>query len=147
MTLTAHALVGAALAASFSNPAIGIPLAVISHPILDMIPHWDFGRGWRKKTKLRLVAESSIDLFIGCALSFLLFSQNVVPWYFWSAVFAAIFWDIATAPYLMWNWKFPPFNLLYQMQSKWQGRASLTWGIIYQVVTVFGVIWLLSSFK
>jgi len=45
MTLTAHALVGAALAASFSNPAIGIPLAVISHPILDMIPHWDFGRG------------------------------------------------------------------------------------------------------
>ena len=51
MTATAHALVGGAIAASAINPAIGLPLAALSHPILDMIPHWDLGIGWRGKNK------------------------------------------------------------------------------------------------
>ena len=31
MTATAHAIVGGAIAASISNPAIGLPLAALSH--------------------------------------------------------------------------------------------------------------------
>jgi membrane-bound metal-dependent hydrolase YbcI (DUF457 family) len=52
MTATAHALIGGAIAASIPNPALGLPLAAISHPLVDMIPHWDFGLGWRKKKKV-----------------------------------------------------------------------------------------------
>ena len=54
MTATAHVLIGGAIAASVPDPALGITLAALSHPILDMIPHWDFGFGWRKKSKVLL---------------------------------------------------------------------------------------------
>lgn len=41
MTATNHALTGALVAISISNPLIGLPLAFMSHFIIDMLPHWD----------------------------------------------------------------------------------------------------------
>ena len=74
MTATAHALIGGAIAASTSeNPALGISLAAISHPLLDMIPHWDFGLGWRNKSKLRLFLQAFGDLLFGIIITFLIF--------------------------------------------------------------------------
>src|SRR3989338_11360986 len=87
MTATAHALVGGAIAASVINPAIGLPLAALSHPILDMIPHWDLGMGWRKKNKITLFVESSLDLILGIALAYLLFGKFVEPIYFLACIF------------------------------------------------------------
>jgi len=43
MTLTTHAVVGAAIAASMPNhPILGFTLAFASHFVLDVIPHWDY---------------------------------------------------------------------------------------------------------
>lgn len=42
MTLTTHAVVGASLITLFPNPAVGLPLAFVSHFLLDAIPHWDY---------------------------------------------------------------------------------------------------------
>jgi hypothetical protein len=43
MTLTTHAVVGAAIAAAMPNhPVLGIGLAFASHFALDAIPHWDY---------------------------------------------------------------------------------------------------------
>ncbi len=43
MTLTTHAVVGAAIAAAMPNhPVLGIVLAFASHFALDAIPHWDY---------------------------------------------------------------------------------------------------------
>jgi len=43
MTLTTHAIAGAAIAASMPHhPIIGFTLAFASHFILDAIPHWDY---------------------------------------------------------------------------------------------------------
>src|ERR1035441_1590405 len=43
MTLTTHAVVGAAIAASMPNrPVLGFILAFASHFALDAIPHWDY---------------------------------------------------------------------------------------------------------
>ena len=43
MTLTTHAVVGAAIATSMPNhPVIGFTLAFASHFVLDAIPHWDY---------------------------------------------------------------------------------------------------------
>jgi hypothetical protein len=41
MTATNHALTGALLGFTISNPAIAIPVAFISHFALDAIPHYD----------------------------------------------------------------------------------------------------------
>lgn len=145
MTATAHALVGGALAAAIPNPALGISLALLSHPFLDMIPHWDEGWGWRKKEKIRLFAECTIDLSAGVLLTYMLFGGNVNIWYLLAAIFASISWDVLEAPYLILNWKFAPFNFFYKIQHHIQGKAALPWGIVTQVVTVALVVFFLNQ--
>ncbi len=136
MTATAHALVGAACAASFHNPAIGLSVATLSHPILDTVPHWDAARGWRDKSKKRLFIESSIDLAIGVVLAYLIFGQGVNIWYFLACIGASISWDVAELPYWFLHWRFFPFNMTHKFQSMIQGRANLPWGIVTQVTTI-----------
>lgn len=146
MTATAHALVGGAIAASVPNPALGITLAAVSHPFLDMIPHWDFGWGWKKKSKLRFFAESVFDLSVGAALAYLIFGQNVPFYYFAASILASELWDILEAPYWFLNWRFPPFSLIYDIQSKLQGKASsVTVGILTQVASVVVVVLVLHQ--
>lgn len=143
MTATAHALVGGAIAASISNPAIALPLASISHPILDMIPHWDLGVGWRRKNKTTLLLESVLDLTVGIALAFIIFGKNVDPIYLLSCIFFSEVWDILMMPYLLFGWKIAPFQTAYKWQHKIQTNLKLPWGILTQAIAVYGVVWAL----
>ncbi|MDD2823359.1 MAG: hypothetical protein PHQ59_04755 [Candidatus Daviesbacteria bacterium] len=136
MTATAHALIGGAVASTISNPELGLSLAFISHPLLDLIPHWDFANNWRAKDKFILFIEASADLTFGVLLSYILFGQNVNLWYFFGCIFVSEVWDIIEAPYWFLNWKFPPISWIYNVQSKMQGKAALPWGIITQILTV-----------
>lgn len=86
MTATAHALMGGAIAASISNPAIGLPLAALSHPLTDMIPHWDLGIGWKKKGKKALFFQSTLDLALGLFLTYLIFSPFSAFYHFQSKI-------------------------------------------------------------
>ncbi len=140
MTATAHALIGGAIAASISNPAIGLPLAALSHPFADMIPHWDFGLGWRKKKKLQLFLESLLDLTFGLVVTYLFFGKGVDLTYLFTAVFLSLVWDFMQMPYLLFNWKFPPFSTFYKFQHEINRAASLPWGILTQAATVYGVV-------
>ncbi len=148
MTATAHALVGGAIAASISNPALALPLAALSHPLLDMIPHWDLGNGWRGKNKVTLFAESVLDLTLGIILAFFIFGRNIDPLYLLSCIFFSEIWDILMMPYLLFNWKFPPFSSAYEIQHKIQKHAKLTflpWGILTQIASVGGVVLVLRT--
>lgn len=146
MTATAHALVGGAIAATIPNPALGVTLALFSHPILDMIPHWDFGWDWRKKTKLLLFTQSVVDLGLGIILSYFIFYpfvQNLQ--YFLLCILAAEILDIITMPYLLLKWRFHPFDWLYNFQHSIQGKAKLPWGILNQVAAVIFIFILLQK--
>lgn len=146
MTATAHALIGGAIAASVPNPALGISLAAISHPIADMIPHWDFGWGWKKKSKPLLFFQSCFDLILGIVLTFLLFGQTVNQLYLLSAIFISLSWDILQAPYLLLDFRFPPFSYFYHFGHDTNGKAKLPWGILTQVATVTGLVLVLRTF-
>ncbi len=143
MTATAHALIGGAIAASIPDPSIGLPLAALSHPIADMIPHWDFGLGWKKKTKLLLFAQSIFDLAFGIVVTFLIFGRSVDTTYLISAIFLSEVWDILQMPYLLFNWKFFPFSTFYNFGHDTNGRAKLPWGILTQAATVGGLVFAL----
>ncbi|MBI2196948.1 hypothetical protein HYU45_05065 [Candidatus Daviesbacteria bacterium] len=145
MTATAHAIIGGAIAASVPNPAIGIPLAALSHPIADMIPHWDFGVGWKKKGKTILFLESFADLSFGVALAFLLFGNSTNPLYLFLCIFMSESWDLLQMPYLLFNWKFPPFSTFYKFGHKTNGKAKMLWGIITQVASVTGLVLVLRA--
>lgn len=147
MTATAHTLVGAAFAASFpSNPALGIGLSLVSHPFLDMIPHWDFGWNWRKKEKTTFFLQAAFDLVFGFALAYFLFGQNINFWYFLSCIGASLIWDIVESPYWFFDWRFPPFSWVYKIQSRMQGKLALPWGIVTQIVVVGLIILILKLF-
>jgi hypothetical protein len=148
MTATAHALVGGAIAASVPDPVLGITLSAVSHPILDMIPHWDFGWGWRNKTKTKLFIEALGDLLLGFVLAYFLFGQFINNfWYFFACVLVSEIWDILEAPYWFLHWRFPPFSWIYQIQSTIQGKTkTVEMGIITQIVTILAVFFILQAF-
>lgn len=141
MTATAHALIGGAIAASTTgNPALGITLSAISHPIADMIPHWDFGVGWKKKSKVILLFQSSADLVFGVTLAFLLFGNTTDRLYLLICIFMSESWDLLQMPYLLFNWKFPPFSTFHKFGHRTNGKAKMPWGIITQVASVTGLV-------
>lgn len=145
MTATAHALIGGAIASAVPNPALGITLSALSHPIVDMIPHWDFGWGWKQKTKTKLFLQASFDLILGFVVAYFLFGQYMQNfWYFFLAVFASEIWDILEAPYWFFGWKFPPFGWIYKIQSSMQGKTkTMEMGILTQAATIVGLVFLL----
>lgn len=145
MIATSHALIGAAFAASTSNPALGLGLAFISHPLLDLIPHWDFCYNWRQKTRVKLFIETCLDAGAGIILAYLLFGQKIELWYFLAALFLSEIWDIAEAPYWFLKWNFPPFSTIYGVQHKMQSKADLPWGILTQIVTIAVIIFILQT--
>lgn len=145
MTATAHALVGGIVASTIPNPELGLSLSFISHPLMDLIPHWDFAADWRTKNKVKLFLEASFDLGFGFLLSYLLFGQHVNFWYFSACIFASEVWDMIEAPYWLLNWKFPPISWVYNIQSRMQGNAELPWGIITQIITVAGTALVLQK--
>lgn len=141
MTATAHALIGGAIAASTgSNPTLGIALSAISHPIADMIPHWDFGLGWKKKNKVLLFFESLGDLIFGVIITFLIFGNMTDPLYLIICIFISESWDLMQMPYLLFNWKFFPFSTFYKFGSKTNGKAKMPWGVLTQVASVTGLV-------
>lgn len=140
MTATAHALIGGAIAASVPDPALGITLSAISHPIADMIPHWDFGCGWKKKSKVLLFLQSSADLIFGIVLTFILFGRTTNHLYLFLSIFISESWDLLQAPYWFFGWKFFPFSTFYNFGRQTNGKAKMPWGILTQAVSVTGLI-------
>lgn len=88
MTLTTHAVTGAALASLIPNqPMVGFAVGFLSHFILDAIPHWDYSLGSMKKDKdnplnddmiinkdfVKDILKIGLDAALGLLLSYLIF--------------------------------------------------------------------------
>lgn len=139
MTATAHALIGAAIATKVANPLLGIPLAIASHFIADLVPHWDAGTNHREKSVLRLRVEAALDVILGFSLAFLLFRNLVELPYLFTMIIAAQLPDWLEAPAWMFGIKIPPFSWMDWIGHKLQSRMQLPWGLITQIVIV-GII-------
>lgn len=143
MTATAHALIGASIAARVANPLLGIPIAIISHFIADLIPHWDEGTNHRQKSLTRFRSEAAADVIFGFALTFLIFKNVVDPTYLFAMVIASQLPDWLETPLLMFNVKIPPFTWAYWLGHNLQSRMQLPWGLVTQIVTV-GIVLILA---
>lgn len=139
MTATAHALIGAAIAAKIVNPWLAIPLAIVSHIALDLVPHWDAGTNKRKKTLEKFRMEAVVDVLLGFLLSYVIFWNRVDPVYMFIIIIASQLPDWLQVPTSMFNIKVPPFTWVYQLGHKTQTRMQLPWGLVTQIVIV-GII-------
>lgn len=145
MTATSHALIGASIATLVQNPLISIPLAITSHFIADLIPHWDAGTNRRKKTIVRLRIEATIDVLLGFALSFIIFGLFVNPIYLFVLIIAAQLPDWLEAPSSKFGINIPPFSWMEWLGHKLQNRMQLPWGLVTQIVVVLLIVLLAFS--
>jgi hypothetical protein len=136
MTATAHALIGASIAAKVTNPFLAIPIAILSHFVADLVPHWDAGTNHKKKSMNRLKIEAMADVLLGFILAFSIFGRFVDPVYLFVLIIAAQLPDWLEAPSSMFNIKIPPFTWLDWLGHKLQSRMQLPWGLVTQVVIV-----------
>lgn len=139
MTATGHAVVGVVIAAKFSNPFIAIPIAVLSHILCDIFPHWDFGTHWLTKTNRRLFYEALFDVIMSFIVAYLLFiyvfpQTNLI--YGFIIVLAAQSLDYLAAPYYMFHIKVPPFSWVYNLSVLTNNPLDKPWGMINQVTVL-----------
>src|SRR3990172_6018337 len=142
MTATAHALIGASIALKVTNPLLGIPIAILSHFIADLIPHWDAGTNHKKKSLTRLKMEAAADVLLGFLLAYLIFWKFVDPEYLFVMIIAAQLPDWLEAPSWMFGFKVPPFSWLDWLGHKLQSRMQLPWGLVTQVIIVGMLVFL-----
>jgi len=138
MLALSHAVTGAAIASqTTANPLLGYTLAVLSHPLLDLFPHWDFNtrhNGDRSVTKI--IALSLTDASIGFLLGFLFFGSSVDPKILLTTMFLAQLPDWLEAPYHVFNWHFPPFTWIKKLQHLLHLKLAAPWGIFTQIAFI-----------
>lgn len=83
MILTPHLIFGAAIASKISNPFLAIPAALISHYLLDTLPHKDYysitnihQKQWNKS--FFDFSKVFLDIFLGGALILLFSDGNIL---------------------------------------------------------------------
>lgn len=143
MTLTAHAVVGTVIAAKIGNPALAIPIAVLSHAILDMVPHWDAATNRKDKSRRRLFVDSFVDGLTAISVSYsviaLLFPYTNLS-YAAIIVFFSLLPDILMAPYLFFKIYF--FKWAYDFGKITNTELDKPWGVFTQLAIVLAVIFL-----
>ncbi len=97
MTATNHALTGAIIGLIVSQPAIAIPAALLSHYVLDMIPHFGTGLPENKAFKTNAFKNYLVIEALVCFLLVVtLYLRQPAQW--WLAAICAF---VAAAPDLL----------------------------------------------
>lgn len=144
MLATSHALTGAVIAATVPSPFLGYLLALISHPLLDFIPHWDFSTRRASHSKLKIIFLSLTDALVGIILGIILFRHQVPPHNLLLTMLLAQGPDWLESPYHVFDWHFPPFSSIKKLQHHWHHKLGLPWGLITQIVFL-GTLYILAG--
>ena len=145
MTATAHAIVGTLLAVRFTDPVAALPLALGSHYLTDLVPHWDSGTNRKQKSEKRFITEAIIDGIVGIIVSFLIYYYIFGLtnfFYLYLVVGFSVLPDIVTMfTRFIFKIKNPLWNWNNRFQSKLNQKLQLPWGILTQIL-VIGVVYI-----
>ena len=136
MLAASHVLIGASLASLIPNPAAVLPLALGLHFLGDLLPPWDLRTRHVTRSKLKTITLSLTDAGIGYALGFLFFGSSIPIPYLIAMMFTAQLPDWLEAPYHIFDWNFPPFSSIKELQSRLHNKLDLPWGLVWQVLIV-----------
>jgi hypothetical protein len=154
MLETPHVIVGAAIASKIPNPYIAIPMAFLSHFVLEKVPHWNphlnsetekFGKPTSLTTKI-VIIDSCLSLISG-----LFIASRALPnsGHALTIIFASFFAalpDLIEAPYFFLNIKNKFIKNWIILQKSLQEDAGIVVGLLTQVVTVIAAIyWIMGS--
>lgn len=148
MLETPHVLVGAAIATQIPNPAVSIPLALISHVLLDRIPHWNphfytetqkYGQPTPKSTAIAIV-DSVIALGAGVYLASRLLPNYGQVVSVLAACLASVLSDQIKLPYFFFKQRTGFFKFWTELERSWQVEASFIPGVITQILVALAAL-------
>lgn len=136
MLTTPHTAAGVALGAAIGNPILVIPAAVVSHFLLDCVPHWQetlapYNPTW--KTYVRVPID--IALAIGAAV----FAAHAAPQHaaaIWTGATAANVPDLDSLVVLVPNIKRGVIQKFWDWHCAIQRETSSLWGLVPQLAVV-----------
>lgn len=139
MTATGHALIGTLIAGKFNDPYLALPIAFASHFVCDLIPHWDSGTHFHKKTSESVFTEAVFDVLTGFVLSFTLFKfflgqDNYVLLF--ATIISAQALDWISVPFVIFKIKIKPIDYIIKIQEIINMRLDKPWGIVTQIITI-----------
>lgn len=142
-----HLATGAVIALALDKPLLVVPLALVSHFVLDGVPHFGYPgeEGYAEAFRHRLSYFSLIFDLLGIGILLTLLGTR--HWY------AAVAGLIAASPDLMWLYRYfgferrgkrPPdwWIARFHMKIQWCERE---WGIIIEIIYSIGALLLVRS--
>lgn len=147
MLETPHMALGVAIAVAIPNPYISIPLALGSHFVLDMVPHWNPHINTEMKMFGKLTNQTlviiGLDLLVALVLMYFVGKNNL---FIYLAGFAAILPDVAEGPYFLFGRRNKYLDKILRFQKSIQARANIFWGLLTQVFVVLAsLMWIYSN--
>ncbi len=166
MTLTTHAIVGAAAARLFpQHPVLAFSAAFASHFLIDAIPHWDYSlRSYKRDESNHLNNDMStsglnfvldlldigFDLFLAMFLPFLIFGSVIFSESFivLCGIIGGVLPDALQFVYMKFRHEplvsLQKFHILIHTGTK---IASWKWGIFAQFVLNAAIIFISFEFS
>ena len=148
-----HTIIGATIALKVGNPALALPLALASHFIVDMIPHWNPHLN-TEKNKFGKVTNLSSAIVVGDVIlafvSGILIATRALPdtfqfFHILAASFISVSPDVIEGPYFFLNMKSKFIRAWIKFQKSIQADTSPLPGLAIQVATVIATLgWILS---
>lgn len=149
MLETPHVAVGVAIATKIPNPFIAIPLAFLSHFVLDKIPHWNPHLYTETKRMGKPSAKSTTIAIFDIGAAFVLgsfFAYKALPDTKMSILilvcsFASVLSDVIKYPF--YYFKFRPKWLVkwVNFERSLQVDTNAFWGLINQALVIGASIW------
>ncbi len=149
MLETPHVVVGAAIATIIPNPFLAIPLAFLSHFVLDMTPHWNPHISTELKKYGEITQKSKNIIYIDLAISVIVgvfLASRALPdtgqfLTIGASGFAGILPDVIEAPYFFLHWKNKFLEKWLKFQKSIQNDVDPVYGLATQVITVLACFW------
>lgn len=146
-----HVIVGATIATTIGQPALALPLAILSNFILDIIPHWNphlFTEVQNKKklshkSLVIVLIDASLGLIIGLFLAFRFYPDLTKVIYILSGSLLASIADLVEAPYFFLNVKNRYLLKLIHLQRSIQVDVPIVPGLLTQIILVGSCLWLI----
>src|SRR3990172_8220989 len=146
---TPHVLVGAAIAMNIPNPVIAIPLALGSHFVLELVPHWNphlntevkkYGRVTRNSFII-VLADAMLALVSGLYIASMVLPDTTHFLTIILACFFSVLPDVVEAPYFFLGIKSKTIDKWIKIQKSFQEDAEVLPGIATQIITIVSAIW------
>ena len=138
MTGTNHAITGAIIGSVVASPALALPLAFLSHFVLDALPH--YGEVSKELNRRRFLIAIALDTLAVLALLLYLIVQRPSHW-----IVAALGALLAMSPDIMW---LPNFIRGVRKKAERSHNILMSWHDRIQREHVWGIFveaaWLLA---